>query len=72
MKKKECIHSEYHTGEACLYCGHNHVKQNGITVRPDSYAAEFLLYAFHFESQVENENTNTMRANAFRMLVTEG
>lgn len=70
MKKNECGQCNDWT---CSECARPSVKSNGVTINADLYAAEFLLYAFHFEGDAAPKRSNTgSRAVPLMMLACEG
>jgi hypothetical protein len=48
MKKNECINCN---NSYCRECSKLTVNSNGGNINHDSYAAEFILYAFHFHEE---------------------
>jgi len=73
MKKNECNYCKKYPGEPCLVCGSlSHDSNNTETFHSTLYAAEFLLYAFHFGSCDRNSDSEKAPAHPFRILVAEG
>lgn len=70
MKKNDCKHCHDQT---CRECGRQTLKSTGASVNPDSYAAEFLLYAFHFRHQIDSRRSNTGNHSVpLMLLASEG
>lgn len=73
MKKHECNYCSQHPAEACLLCGSLEYDANN----PESfystlYAAEFLLYAFHFERDDQANGIEQSPKHALMILAAEG
>ena len=70
MKKNECnctSNSPHH----CRTCsGGNDYRSEAVDA--NLYAAEFLLYAFHFDNELENVRQTMTATSTLRMLVSEG
>ena len=70
MKKNQCIHCN---DQVCRGCSRLSVKLNGANINPDLYAAEFMLYAFHFQEETNQKRSNTSsRTIPLMMLASEG
>jgi hypothetical protein len=70
MKKNQCIHCNDQT---CRECSRPGVKLNGVNINPDLYAAEFILYAFHFQQETSQKKSNTSsRTIPLGILASEG
>lgn len=69
MKKYECNHSK--TGaRLCHHCAMKDESAATNIIGWNLYAAEFLLYAFHFNQEVENEPLRQTVESAGRLLTT--
>jgi hypothetical protein len=70
MKKNDCIHC---ANKTCGDCSKLFEKSNEVNINPDLYAAEFLLYAFHFQQEIEEKKSNAgTRTIPLMMLASEG
>jgi hypothetical protein len=73
MKKQECKHFKNLPGQICQECLRDTEKSNDMISDLNLYAAEFLLYAFHFEHHTENSRQiNAITVSPFLLLATEG
>lgn len=70
MKKNDCLLC---LDKSCHNCTRHAVQSNGVNIDPDLYAAEFMLYAFHFQQDPEQKRSNTAtRAIPLMIMATEG
>lgn len=72
MKKSECNYCKKNPDRHCIVCGGLSHESNKETFHSTLYAAEFLLYAFHFESYEQRNDSERAPAHPFMMLVAEG
>ncbi len=73
MKKNAPVFCNKHRREACDICrGMCHDLQSVETFQSTLYAAEFMLYEFHFKSCEGSNVTGQAAAHPFMMLVAEG
>jgi hypothetical protein len=64
MKKNECITCNNQT---CGDCSKLSVNSNRGIINPDSYASEFMLYAFHFHQEANSINEFRIQNSEFRI-----
>lgn len=73
MKKNECNYCKQHPGRPCHPCSAvTHDSTNKETSYSTLYAAEFLLYAFHFVNREGSIISEQAPAHPLMMLVAEG
>lgn len=73
MKKNNCNSCKKNPGRPCVVCGHVSPDTNeSETSYSTLYAAEFLLYAFHFVNRADSNVSEQPPAQQFMMLVAEG
>jgi hypothetical protein len=53
MKKQECNNCQNNPGHRCGVCGSDNADSNNIAIQSNLYAAEFMLYAFHFGNSTD-------------------
>lgn len=66
MKKQKCECKNNYNST----CGHCTTSQERWTTDSNLYAAEYLLYAFHFEDKIRPREEHSV--HAFRMMAIEG
>jgi hypothetical protein len=72
MKKQECNHCQNNPGHRCLVCGSDNKDSNNMGIQSNLYAAEFMLYAFHFEDHSADAGSRSTNANPLMMSVARG
>lgn len=73
MKKHECIYCSDDLDQSCFECDDRNEKQTSINIDSNLYAAEFLLYAFHFSNHSDSTvQKNSLPVNPFMILAAEG
>ena len=72
MKKQECNYCQNNPVRRCVVCGNENTDSKNITVESNLYAAEFLLYAFHFDDLDRHNRSKSTGAHPLRMLIAEG
>jgi hypothetical protein len=72
MKKNECNYCKNNQDHPCIVCGGLCHESSRETFHSTLYAAEFLLYAFHFEDRKEGNVSQPAAAHPLMMLVAEG
>jgi hypothetical protein len=71
MKKQLCNHFNAFPGP-CQECVLTVDMPRDVVQDQNLYAAEFLLYAFHFESETNQAKQKNSEVHPFMMMVTEG
>lgn len=72
MKKEQCNSCKSKISQTCSACGSQGHDLNSETYHPTLYAAEFLLYAFHFDNQEGFARSEQVAVHSLMMLVAEG
>ena len=72
MKKQECNHCQNNPSHQCLACGNDNAASNNIAMQSNLYAAEFMLYAFHFENHNADAGSRPTGAHPLMMSVARG
>lgn len=70
MKKNECTCASSGAPN-CRPCN-GRTDYESERIDANLYAAEFFLYAFHFDNDAEKRRPTTSASNALRVLVSEG
>lgn len=70
--KKYSNDSNNQTFCSCAQCGEQGEKRIAPGISANLYAAEFLLYAFHFEQEHRRAEANSKLATSLMMMAVEG
>ena len=72
MKEQKCNNCQNNPAHRCSVCGNEHKDSSQMAIHSNLYAAEFLLYAFHFEDHDRETRSKSTSAHPLMMMVTEG
>ena len=73
MRKQDCNYCQ-NTNHVhrCPVCGNEHTDANTMDIHSNLYAAEFMLYAFHFDDPDGDSRSKLAAARSLMMMVAEG
>ena len=71
MRKQECNYCQNNHLRRCPVCDNEDTSKNTIDNHSNLYAAEFMLYAFHFDD-LDRTNRSKQAAHSMMMMVAEG
>ena len=71
MSKQKCNYCQNNQVNRCPVCGNENKHENTIDMHSNLYAAEFMLYAFHFDPD-GGRKSNPAAAYHLMMMVVEG
>ena len=72
MKKYSCNCNKNTSGVSCHQCGESIETRSVGRDDANLYAAEFFLYAFHFENEPRRTESSKKFASSLTMMVVEG
>lgn len=72
MIKQQYNYCRHNPADPCLVCDNEHTNSSQVAIDANLYAAEFLLYAFHFENHDREMRSKSTGAHPLMMMVTEG
>ena len=72
MRKQECNYCQNNHVHRCPVCGNESADVHAMESYTNLYAAEFMLYAFHFDNPDGDSRSKSIAARSLMMMVTEG
>ena len=72
MRKQECNYCQNNPVRRCPVCDNEDASKNTIDIDSNLYAAEFMLYAFHFDDLNGGNRSKQAAAHSMMMMVAEG
>ena len=72
MSKQECNYCQNNPVRGCMECGNETMDSKNMAIESNLYAAEFLLYAFHFDDLDGHNRPKPISAHPLMMLIAEG